>query len=142
MPSSIRSTLGENTVAVRMPPNTTTSASLLTRSQRSLAMGVSSGMRRAGAPTPLFFERGEGPYYFDVDGNRFLDYTLAWGPLILGNGHPAVVTAVTDQLSKAFAFGAQHRGLGSNASSFQTPVQKPYRPPFGWLGHLQAGRCL
>ena len=110
MPSSIRSTLGENTVAVRMPPNTTTSASLLTRSQRSLAMGVSSGMRRAGAPTPLFFERGEGPYYFDVDGNRFLDYTLAWGPLILGNGHPAVVTAVTEQLSKAFAFGAQHRG--------------------------------
>lgn len=87
-----------------------TSAALLDRARRSLAMGVSSGMRRAGAPQPLFFERGEGPYYIDADGHRLLDYTLAWGPLILGNGHPAVIAAVTDQLSRGFAFGAQHRG--------------------------------
>ena len=87
-----------------------TSADLLGRSQAALAMGVSSGMRRAGAPAPLFFERGEGPYYFDADGHRLLDYTLAWGPLILGNGHPAVIAAVTDQLARGFAFGAQHRG--------------------------------
>lgn len=86
------------------------STSLLERSQAALAMGVSSGMRRAGAPAPLFFERGEGPYYIDVDGHRLLDYTLAWGPLILGNAHPAVIAAVTDQLSRGFAFGAQHRG--------------------------------
>ncbi|MGB8854177.1 MAG: aspartate aminotransferase family protein [Pirellulales bacterium] len=86
------------------------STSLLERSQAALAMGVSSGMRRAGAPAPLFFERGEGPYYFDVDGHRLLDYTLAWGPLILGNAHPAVIAAVTEQLSRGFAFGAQHRG--------------------------------
>ena len=88
----------------------TASAALLGRSKQSLAMGVSSGMRRAGAPHPLFFERGEGPYYFDADGHKLLDYTLAWGPLILGNGHPAVIAAVTDQLSRGFAFGAQHRG--------------------------------
>jgi glutamate-1-semialdehyde 2,1-aminomutase len=87
-----------------------TSAALLDRSRRSLAMGVSSGMRRAGAPQPLFFERGEGPYFFDADGHKFLDYTLAWGPLILGNAHPAVIAAVTEQLSRGFAFGAQHRG--------------------------------
>ncbi|MFM9195328.1 MAG: aspartate aminotransferase family protein [Planctomycetia bacterium] len=86
------------------------SAALLARSKQSLAMGVSSGMRRAGGPQPLFFERGEGPYYFDVDGHRLLDYTLAWGPLILGNAHPAITAAVTAQLSRAFAFGAQHRG--------------------------------
>ena len=86
------------------------STSLLERSQAALAMGVSSGMRRAGGPAPLFFERGEGPYYIDVDGHRLLDYTLAWGPLILGNAHPAVIAAVTDQLSRGFAFGAQHRG--------------------------------
>ena len=88
----------------------TASAALLDRSKQSLAMGVSSGMRRAGAPQPLFFERGEGPYYFDADGHRLLDYTLAWGPLILGNAHPAVIAAVTEQLSRGFAFGAQHRG--------------------------------
>jgi glutamate-1-semialdehyde 2,1-aminomutase len=86
------------------------SAALLERSKRSLAMGVSSGMRKAGAPAPLFFERGEGAWYFDADGHRLLDYTLAWGPLILGNAHPAVIAAVTDQLSRGFAFGAQHRG--------------------------------
>jgi len=86
------------------------SAALLERSQRSLAMGVSSGMRKAGAPAPLFFERGEGAWYVDVDGHRLLDYTLAWGPLILGNAHPAVIAAVTAQLARGFAFGAQHEG--------------------------------
>lgn len=86
------------------------SAALFERSRQSLAMGVASGMRRAGAPQPLFFERGEGPYFFDADGHRLLDYTLAWGPLILGNSHPAVIAAVTDQLARGFAFGAQHRG--------------------------------
>ena len=96
--------------ATTAPFSTTVSAALLARSKEALAMGVSSGMRRAGGPQPLFFERGEGPYYFDVDGHKLLDYTLAWGPLILGNSHPAVVAAVADQLSRAFAFGAQHRG--------------------------------
>ena len=86
------------------------SAALLDRSKQSLAMGVSSGMRKAGAPAPLFFERGEGAWYFDADGHQLLDYTLAWGPLILGNAHPAVIAAVTEQLGRGFAFGAQHRG--------------------------------
>ena len=97
-----------------MPPaapfSIAASATLLERSKRSLAMGVSSGMRKAGAPAPLFFERGEGAWYFDADGHRLLDYTLAWGPLILGNAHPAVIEAVTAQLARGFAFGAQHRG--------------------------------
>jgi glutamate-1-semialdehyde 2,1-aminomutase len=92
------------------PFDTTRSQAFLARSRRSLAMGVASGMRRAGGPTPLFFERGEGPYFIDVDGHRLLDYTLAWGPLILGNAHPAVIAAVTAQLSRGFAFGAQHEG--------------------------------
>ena len=90
--------------------STDASAALLARSKQSLAMGVSSGMRRAGGPLPLFFDRGIGPYYYDVDGHEILDYTLAWGPLILGNGHPALTAAVTAQLSRAYAFGAQHRG--------------------------------
>jgi glutamate-1-semialdehyde 2,1-aminomutase len=98
------------TVAASPPFTIDASAALFDRSRRSLAMGVSSGMRKAGAPAPLFFERGEGAWYFDADGHRLLDYTLAWGPLILGNAHPAVITAVTDQLSRGFAFGAQHRG--------------------------------
>ncbi|MEO7403407.1 MAG: aspartate aminotransferase family protein [Burkholderiales bacterium] len=86
------------------------SAALHRRSSHSLAMGVASGMRRQLAPVPLFFERGDGPYLFDVDGHRLLDYTLGWGPLILGNNHPAINRAVAEQLSRAYAFGAQHRG--------------------------------
>ena len=86
------------------------STALFERSKRSLAMGVSSGMRKAGLPAPLFFDRGQGAWYVDADGHRLLDYTLAWGPLILGNAHPAVIAAVTEQLARGFAFGAQHRG--------------------------------
>ena len=39
---------------------------------------------------PLFVERGEGPYLYDVDGNRFIDYVLSWGPLITGHAHPKI----------------------------------------------------
>ncbi|MCC6491778.1 MAG: aspartate aminotransferase family protein [Pirellulales bacterium] len=86
------------------------SSQLHARSCRALALGVSSGLRRHIAPAPLFFERGEGPYLFDVDGHKLLDYTLGWGPLILGNNHPAINAAVTAQLSRGYTFGAQHRG--------------------------------
>jgi glutamate-1-semialdehyde 2,1-aminomutase len=86
------------------------SAELHQRSSRTLAMGVSSGLRRHVGPVPLFFDRGDGPYFFDVDDHQLLDYTLAWGPLILGNNHPEINRAVTRQLTRAYAFGAQHRG--------------------------------
>jgi glutamate-1-semialdehyde 2,1-aminomutase len=45
---------------------------------------------------PLFFERGEGAYLFDVDGNRYIDYCVSHGASLLGHGHPAVVAAVTE----------------------------------------------
>ncbi len=67
-------------------------------------------MRRNVTKTPLYFERGEGPYFYDVDGRRLLDYTLGWGPLIAGNNHPRITSAVSKQLTNAYAFGAQHRG--------------------------------
>ena len=53
--------------------------------------GVSSPVRafRAVGGSPLFIERGEGAYLVDVDGNRYVDYVLSWGPLILGHAHPA-----------------------------------------------------
>lgn len=89
---------------------TTNSQVLHQRSCQSLAMGVSSGLRRNVGPVPLFFERADGPYFFDVDGHRLLDYTLGWGPLILGNSHPAINAAVMKQLTTAYGYGAQHRG--------------------------------
>jgi glutamate-1-semialdehyde 2,1-aminomutase len=78
------------------------------RSCLTLAGGVSSGMRRNARPYPLFFSHGEGAHVFDVDGNGYLDYGLAWGPLILGHSHPKVVEAVQQQAARALTFGAQH----------------------------------
>jgi glutamate-1-semialdehyde 2,1-aminomutase len=78
------------------------------RSLRTLAGGVSSSLRRAAKPYPLFFDRGVGSTVFDVDGNSYLDYGLAWGPLILGHSHPQVVKAIRRQAGRALTFGAQH----------------------------------
>lgn len=78
------------------------------RAQRSLCAGVSTSMRRMARPYPLYFYRGEGPRIFDVDGNSHLDYTLAWGPLILGHAPAPVVSAVERHLARGFTFGAQH----------------------------------
>ena len=77
---------------------------------QSLAMGVSTAFRRNVTPTPLYMARGDGPYFHDVDGNRLLDYGLAWGPLILGNNHPRLSGAIVEQLGKAYTFGTQHAG--------------------------------
>ena len=70
--------------------------------------GVSSPVRafRAVGGSPLFVERGEGEYLVDVDGNRYVDYVLSWGPLILGHAHPRVVTALEKALRKGTSFGA------------------------------------
>jgi glutamate-1-semialdehyde 2,1-aminomutase len=78
------------------------------RAQLSLAGGVSTALRRSAKPHPLYFERGEGARVRDVDGNTYIDYGLAWGPLILGHAPPAVVRAVQQRLSTGFTFGAQH----------------------------------
>jgi len=55
---------------------------------------------------PIFFESAAGPYLFDADGNRYLDYVGSWGPMILGHAHPQVLQAVTDRLHKGLSFGA------------------------------------
>lgn len=78
------------------------------RSQRSLAGGVSSGLRRAARPYPLFFDRGAGSRIWDVDGNEYIDFGLAWGPLILGHAPPKVTAAIAEQAAKGLTFGAQH----------------------------------
>ncbi|MCL5065751.1 MAG: aspartate aminotransferase family protein [Firmicutes bacterium] len=85
------------------------SYALWQRSRRSLVGGVSTSMRAAAKPHPLFFSRANGPYLWDVDGHRLIDYVLGWGSIILGHCPPAVVTAVTEQVSRGEMFGAQHR---------------------------------
>ncbi len=76
--------------------------------QKLLPGGVDSPVRafRAVGGQPLFIQRGEGPYLFDVDGNRYIDYVLSWGPLIAGHAHPAVVKAIQETVRGGTSFGA------------------------------------
>jgi glutamate-1-semialdehyde 2,1-aminomutase len=55
---------------------------------------------------PLFIERGEGAYIYDVDGNRFIDYVLSWGPLILGHAHPLVIESIQKAAALGTSYGA------------------------------------
>lgn len=73
-----------------------------------LAGGVSSSIRRQARPYPLYFTCGRGAQVMDVDGNAYLDYGLAWGPLILGHAPAEISEAVRGQLERATTFGAQH----------------------------------
>ncbi len=56
--------------------------------------------------TPLFIDRGEGAYIWDVDDNKYLDFCCSWGPLILGHKHPKVIAAIEESVHKGTTFGA------------------------------------
>ena len=87
---------------------TTRSDALFAEALELLPGGVSSPVRafRAVGGTPVFIERGEGAYLVDVDGNRYVDYVLSWGPLILGHAHPRVVAAIEETARRGTSFGA------------------------------------
>ncbi len=70
--------------------------------------GVNSPVRSFSAVggTPVFIERGKGPYLYDADGRRYIDYVCSWGPLILGHAHPRVVRALRRALLRGTTFGA------------------------------------
>jgi len=86
----------------------TRSDELFIEAQRVIPGGVNSPVRafRAVGGHPRFIERGEGAYLYDVDGQRYIDYVLSWGPLILGHAPPAVVRAITEQAAKGTSYGA------------------------------------
>ena len=81
---------------------------LFQRAQQHIPGGVNSPVRafRGVGGNPVFFAGGEGAWLTDADGNRYIDYIGAWGPLILGHSHPAVRAALHQQLDKGTAFGA------------------------------------
>ncbi len=89
---------------------TSRTAGLVARAEDLFPGGVNSPVRafRAVDRAPLLLERGEGPYVWDVDGRRYIDYIGAWGPAILGHGHAAVIDAVVTSARDGFALGATH----------------------------------
>jgi len=78
------------------------------RAQNLIPGGVNSPARAFGAVggTPVFIERGQGAYLFDIDGHQYVDYIGSWGPHILGHRHPAVIEAIAAALDTGTSFGA------------------------------------
>ena len=98
-------------------PSLARSAELYARAEALIPAGVSSPVRafRKVGGTPVFFKEARGAHVVDEDGNRYLDYCMAWGPLILGHAHPKVVEAVQRAAADGLAFGTAHRHEGELA---------------------------
>lgn len=84
------------------------SAELFQRAQHTIPGGVNSPVRafKSVGGTPVFIDRADGAYLFDVDGKRYIDYIGSWGPMLLGHNHPAIRNAVIEAAAKGLSFGA------------------------------------
>ena len=78
------------------------------RAQKVIPGGVNSPVRafKSVGREPVFIDRGEGAYMWDIDGNRYLDYVGSWGPLIVGHAHPDVVAAIKRAVDRGTSYGA------------------------------------
>ena len=91
-----------------IPSTPSRNAALFERAQKLIPGGVNSPVRafKAVGGTPRFIQRAQGAYFWDADGQRYIDYIGSWGPMILGHGHPAVVEAVQQAVLEGFSYGA------------------------------------
>ena len=85
-----------------------TNDSLFERGRAVIPGGVNSPVRAFGSVggTPYFVERTEGPFVFDVEGRRYIDYVQSYGPSILGHAHPDVIAAIQDAATRGTSYGA------------------------------------
>ncbi len=88
--------------------NTQRSDELFAQAREIIPGGVNSPVRafKAVGGQPRFIERGAGAYLYDVDGARYIDYVLSWGPLIHGHAHPYVIEAITRAAARGTSYGA------------------------------------
>ena len=93
-------------------PDPSRNDTLFTRAQKTTPGGVNSPVRafKSVGGTPRFITRAEGPYFWDADGKRYIDYIGSWGPAIVGHAHPEVVKAVQDAAARGLSFGAPTEG--------------------------------
>ncbi len=103
------------------------SKELLTRAREIIPTGTNSGARSGivngnyeGFPLtlPSFIAKGHGPYIYDVDGNKFTDYHLGFGAILLGHGHPSISRAVKDQVDNGTSFALNTEGEVKLAEKF------------------------
>ncbi|AKK68718.1 glutamate-1-semialdehyde 2,1-aminomutase [Xanthomonas translucens] len=88
--------------------NHSRSHALFAQAQALIPGGVNSPVRafKSVGGEPFFVQRADGPYLYDVDGNRYIDYVGSWGPMIAGHNHPAVREAVQRAIGDGLSFGA------------------------------------
>ncbi|QYF91619.1 glutamate-1-semialdehyde 2,1-aminomutase [Massilia sp. PAMC28688] len=93
-------------------PDTSHNDTLFARAQKTTPGGVNSPVRafKSVGGTPRFITRAEGPYFWDADGKRYIDYIGSWGPAIVGHAHPEVVKAVQEAAARGLSFGAPTEG--------------------------------
>jgi len=86
----------------------TLSEQLFERAQKTIPGGVNSPVRafKSVGGTPVFIDRADGAYIYDVDGNRYIDYVGSWGPMLLGHNHAAIREAVIKAAEHGLSFGA------------------------------------
>ncbi|QJD96893.1 glutamate-1-semialdehyde 2,1-aminomutase [Mucilaginibacter robiniae] len=84
------------------------SAELYAKAKTFFPGGVNSPVRafKSVYGTPLFIQKGDGPYLWDADNNQFIDFCCSWGPLILGHNHPHIREKVTEVMQNGMSFGA------------------------------------
>ncbi|XOV80766.1 MAG: glutamate-1-semialdehyde 2,1-aminomutase [Aestuariibacter sp.] len=85
-----------------------TSQQLFDRAQSHIPGGVNSPVRafKAVGGTPLFIKRADGPYLYDADDKRYIDYVLSWGPMVLGHNNNDIKNAVKEAIENGLSFGA------------------------------------
>ncbi len=97
-----------STTSARAKFNQQRSIAAFDRASQLMPGGVNSPARAFGAVggKPLFMQRAAGPYLFDIDGNRLIDYIGSWGPMILGHAPRQVIEAITKAAERGTSFGA------------------------------------
>ena len=88
--------------------NTTRSEEIFAAAQKLMPGGVNSPVRafKSVGGQPIVFDRVNGAYAWDVDGNQYIDYVGSWGPAICGHAHPMVIQAIQAAAEKGTSFGA------------------------------------
>src|SRR5699024_8853728 len=88
--------------------NFTQSEQLHNEAQKHIVGGVNSPSRAykgVGGGVPLYMEHADGAYFWDVDGNKYIDYLAAFGPIITGHAHPHITKAITEQAQNGVLYG-------------------------------------
>jgi glutamate-1-semialdehyde 2,1-aminomutase len=91
-----------------MTHNTEKTQAFLERARQVMPFGVSSNFRWWGGSEDMAIDRAEGAYIWDFDGNRYIDYRLGFGPVVLGHGHPAVVARVSEAIKNGTVYALTH----------------------------------